>query len=167
MREYYHQGNTRSIFKRALRELGLGDDYLKWRLAIPTTQRLDLRAGRLSATEYMIICKLLLLDSSVIQLGYNRRTHKVRLAKAASDGTLVLPRTPGLRSMLKEWRQVEKQNRKWEANHYGFRLRWRIRIRRWISIPANLVTRALNQRAARLAIIEDIKNLECHHNREI
>lgn len=83
----------------------------------------------ISATSWFTLCSLLHLspDSYCYGYGYCRREHKARIRTAWEMGELYLPRTHGLKMLLSEIAVDRARDRRWRDDHYGFRLRWKVR----------------------------------------
>lgn len=119
----------------------------------------DFRPSLLGATDWFLICQILHLDVNSIQYGYCRRVHRVRVGTAHELGQLVLPRTRQLKLMLQEARASRRQSARWDAKHYGFRLRWRIRRKRWLGLGPSATKRLWTQLKTRFHLRHDVESL--------
>lgn len=145
MENYDHAGQTDKIIARTLEELGLDERYLKLRLGFPANAPVKWDGRSLSAFRWIQICDALHIPTDSISIGYNRRMHKARLAFDRRYGLVILTRTIKLKAMLHEIKCDQRDNWRWESQHYGFRLRWRIRRHRFQKLLRSLPMRWRNQ----------------------
>jgi hypothetical protein len=138
------ENHAESVIRAALRELGLTEDYLRFRLGFEESSPRCWSADLLGVFEWLEICRVLCLDIDSISYGYDRRWHVAKIRAGIETRTIDLPRTPQLRAMLRELRTLAWSNWRFESRHYGFRLRWRIRRRRFIAYLMGIPRRAVH-----------------------
>jgi hypothetical protein len=115
--ECQFSGNPKKIIEAAMKTVGLGD------AAIFLEEMLD----DPSISEWVSLCSLLHLSLDSISYGYSRREHKARIRAAWEEGELRFPRRPAMKALLSEIRMDHRRDCRIRDQHYGLRLRWKVR----------------------------------------
>lgn len=145
MEKYLFPGDTRRIIESALTTLGLDFEFLASRTGLPSDPCSQWNEKALTASDWIHICDVLHLPTDSICTGYNRRAHKARISFDRRYGLVVLPRTFQYKALLTEIRREKRINRRWEDQHFGFRLRWRVRWLRMLKQIKRTPLRVRNQ----------------------
>jgi len=106
--------------------MGLKYDYMYQVLgdqARPSKFRLD----EITVSQWLQILKYYYLDISSIRTFYNKEIQILRICRDISSGQYPYKKS---KSIKRHYRQYKKDQWRQEAAHYGFRLRWQIRINR-------------------------------------
>lgn len=142
MEQHIYAGKTEKIIGHALNELGLDYAFLKARVGLPHGAVEHLKSKNLSASQWFLICNVLHISTDSISCGYDHRSHKTRLRLAWERGLLDLPSSPGVERFIREIRQDEKENGRFQRTCYSRGLRFRIFYR---SFGPNLVKRCARE----------------------
>jgi hypothetical protein len=126
------EGDTYRIVGLALKAWGISYNDLYAHLGIPCGDpKRDFQSSNLSVESWQVICRVLCLRVGAIQYGYTRREHLAETRWSIKNQTTSFPKTRAMKAFLTEIKAWDRSNADYRNRHYGFRLRWKVRLRSW------------------------------------
>ncbi len=131
---FVYSGETEKIIALALDALGLSFFYLIELMELPFDITIDrFKSENLGGDEWIAICDALYLNVSSISTGYSRMEHRARIKEAIESGYFHFSKENHcVRKLMFEIKQRKREDWFFQSEHYGFRLRWKIRTQDYI-----------------------------------